>query len=501
MKRLRSVIFAGFVASFASAAGCTSNPSTTAPGGIVGATTGTPATGGPASGTVGAQLQIAPGISISTVQYVITNPTLPGFATIVQSLDVSGSQTVAFSITLPVGTGYTLSLSAVDSSGDGCSGGPATFSVLAGVTNTVGLNLLCTQVVDGGIIAPDVNVGAVLVTADASFVTVGGSEPCAAVKSLQLQPNTADVGDFVSLAAVGIDPNGDTSDVTITWSGVGGVGTLTSGIGPSTTFECTGPGTETLTATAAIADGGLSCASSGSFSVTVTCIGDGGAQADSGAPDATVQDGGGQDSGVPDVAVAETGGPLVPCTEAGQTGCVQCQGNSSGICSTTESYFVQLDIAQGNATAPGPDGANGCYTCLYQAFAIDSDVIGATGLECEDLASLVGTTFTNGSGQTVADVSTCQAVVQCVESTGCGSTTDGQQYCYCGPGGGAPSNCSGTTSGQNGQCNAQEVAGFEFAPGDAHDILLNYTDIDEPSGKANKIFSVGAANGCTQCLK
>ena len=62
----------------------------------------------------------------------------------------------------------------------------------------------------------------------------------------------------------------------------------------------------------------------------------------------------GTDTGAPDTGVDSGPVALVPCTTAGQTGCVQCQGNSNNLCSPTEALIVQQDIKKGLATAAGP---------------------------------------------------------------------------------------------------------------------------------------------------
>ena len=250
--------------------GCSS--SSTYPTGAGGTTT-IPGAGSPdKTGTIGIQLQLAPGITLSTVQYVIGNPSLVGFAPISGSFDSSGSLSIGFSILLPVGAGYTVTLNAVDSNGDSCTAGPAPFNVVAGQTNAVGLTLVCTQPGDAGLSGPDVNMALTVITADASFqpgdASVGS---CAAVNSLLASPNNATVGHAIGLTATGIDANYQSSGVILTWTATGGVGSLGGTTGTSNSFTCSGVGTETVTVTAATADGGASCPLTGSVSVAVIC--------------------------------------------------------------------------------------------------------------------------------------------------------------------------------------------------------------------------------------
>ena len=475
MKLIHNAILFGFAVGAASLAACSEAPRP-APGAVT-------ASDGQ-HGTVGMALQIGPGVTLSTVQYTITNPTLAGFSTIVNSVDVSGSQTISFTVTLPAGSGYTLSLSAVDDSGDPCSGGPVSFSVVGGQTNSVSLNLLCTRTVDGGVVGPDVNVGTVVFTGDASLETtvVGGT--CAAVSSLSASPRETAVGHAISLAAVGIDASNQTSDVTLTWSATGGAGSLTGTTGTSNTFNCTGGGTEMVTVTAAISNGGASCAGIGSLSTTLTCDG----PVDSGVsvPDTGVADTGAVDSGPADTGTVEAG-PLVPCTTSGQTNCVQCNGNASNLCSPTEAAIVQHDITTGAATAPGAAPGSSCYACLFNGSCINDTVFGDTGHECEDPLTTFGT------------ATECEATLACIFSTSCAATS--VAACYCGTAG-PTTTCQGNpaTGPINGACDTTIAAGLGFAVMDGTDNTAKLENVAYASGRADQIFQCAIANDCTNCL-
>lgn len=225
---------------------------------------------------------------------------------------------------------------------------------------------------------------------------------------------------------------------------------------------------------------------------------------DTGAGDAVV-DGGGQH-------VSEAGG-LVPCTVAGQTDCVECDGNATGmgsnggLCEPAEAIFVQLDIDNGTVTAPGvdpfdPDNPSdptksGCYPCLYNNGCIDDTAFGDEGHECGDLPA---GNFTAGDGTVGLYSTDCVAVLQCATGTTCANSTSGVENCYCGPGGGSPSNCPNNGPATNGACKTAETNGFLFMPDDSTDILKNYSDKAEPSGRANQIFVCARANSCMQCL-
>ncbi len=226
---------------------------------------------------------------------------------------------------------------------------------------------------------------------------------------------------------------------------------------------------------------------------------------DAGAAEASV-DGGGQH-------VSEAGGGLVPCSVAGQTDCVECDGNASGtgnnggLCTPTEALFVQLDIDNGTVTAPGIDPfdpnnpsdptASGCYPCLYNFGCIDDTAFSDKNHECGDLP---GGNFTAGDGMVGPFSADCVATLQCLVATNCANSTSSVDNCYCGPGGGSPSLCPNNGPTTNGVCKTAETNGFLFMPNDSTDILKNYSDKAEPSGLANQIFVCARANSCMQCF-
>jgi hypothetical protein len=236
------------------------------------------------------------------------------------------------------------------------------------------------------------------------------------------------------------------------------------------------------------------------------------------APEASVPDAEAHETGAPEGGgsgpdaseAGGGGGGLVPCTSAGQTNCVQCQGNTTGVCSPTEAILVQVDITQKVATAAGADSDTGCYGCLLNVGCIDDDQFSDTGKECTDTAVLPAN-FKNGAGTTVNSLNTCLDALTCIvggtfESQtfpgGCGATNGGVTNCFCGPGGGGPGACPSAGAATNGVCKTQEVAGFKDVSTDSTDILgKDFTDQTEPTGMANQIISCGLSVGnCTQCL-
>jgi hypothetical protein len=231
--------------------------------------------------------------------------------------------------------------------------------------------------------------------------------------------------------------------------------------------------------------------------------------ADGGALDATVDsggadasDGGTADSGAADAGsdtgsdaaadVVEAGGALAPCTAAMPTGCVQCQGNAfppnaTTACTPTEAALVQHDIDRGLATAPGPDPAGACYTCLEQGGCLDDNQFSDTGHECED--------FTDPASR-----SECEAVLACILGSSCASSA--VSACYCGTAG-VSSACQGNPAPGpiNGKCASTIAAGLGFSVSDGTDVTKNLTDVAKPAGMADQIFQCAQSNGCTACLQ
>jgi hypothetical protein len=382
MKIIRNSVLFGLAIGAVSVLGCSSQSAPGLTGNSNGGyNTGVVGAGAPGAssqtGTVTLQLQLAPGITLSSVQYTVTNATLAGFSTITGSVDVSGSQSVGFSLTLPVAGGYSLSLSATDSNGDSCSAGPASFGVTADQTNTVAVTLACSETIDAGFSAPDVNVGTVVVTADASLdATIIGSA-CAAATSLTASPNETLVGNTISLTAAGIDPSYLSSDVTLTWGGSGGFGALASNTGSSNTFTCNAAGTETITVTAAISNGGASCPNVGSLTVILRCdaVVDA-STVDSGIDASTVD--AGIDTGTADTGIdagTGSGGPVTACTTApcAKSGAnsVQCPASANGVCTPTEAIIIAHDILKNGQLAGAPKTTS-CYSCLVLNACLDS---------------------------------------------------------------------------------------------------------------------------------
>lgn len=234
-----------------------------------------------ATGTIGMALTIPAGISISELTWTIHNPALLA-SDRTGTVDVSRSATVGFVVGgLPAGGGYTITISGTTSNGIGCTA-TAAFSVAAGATTSVSVNVVCTNTaVDAG------ETGSVSITG-----TVTVDDVCAAVTALSASPSTVNVGGAIELQAEGVDGAGNSADVKLAWALTGGTGTGTfdDPNSASPAFTCTRPGAVTVTVTATVSDGGAQCTNN-TASVTLTCTaGEATADASLPSPDGSVLD-------------------------------------------------------------------------------------------------------------------------------------------------------------------------------------------------------------------
>jgi hypothetical protein len=185
---------------------------------------------------------------------------------------------------------------------------------------------------------------------------------------------------------------------------------------------------------------------------------------------------------------------LHPCRFPSDTNCVQCQlndtlPNSAKTCTATEAQFVQYDIDRGLATAPGPDSASSCYTCLAQNSCLDETHFGDINRECEDPSIAVGT------------AAQCHAIIDCVlgSNTGAGTCAKPSMFaCYCGT---APvtTACYNNPSAANGACDAQIAAGLGFPTLDGIDNVFHFDDSYRAGGAADRIFECSHTNLCGAC--
>ncbi len=230
--------------------------------------------------------------------------------------------------------------------------------------------------------------------------------------------------------------------------------------------------------------------------------------ADTGAADTGAKDSGAIDSGARDAEGAdatidssapeaggdatEAGGALVPCTTAGQTNCVKCDGWSNGVCTATEAVLVQHDIDKHFVTGPGvesytPGSPSPCYECLLTGGCLDDSTFGDMGNEC-------------GDSLTVGTAGDCITTLTCLVHSGC--AVSAVSTCYCGTAGVATA-CQGNPAPGpiNGACASEIAAGIGFPETDGTDITKNLTDKTRASGIGDQVMQCANSNGCTGCLQ
>jgi hypothetical protein len=233
----RHAVLSGIVIGIASASACSSGGSFPSNGGAEAS-----------SGTVGMELQIAPGVTVNTVNWTISNSTT-GF-TQSGSVNVQFSNVVKFQIGgLPSAAGYTISLTATSVDGTITCAGSASFSVVSSTTTGVNLTLVCN--------------GA---TPDAGTVVVNGStQLCANINSISVFPLETTVDSTIALSA-----SASAGSVTPTFAWTATAGTFDNPSSTSPTFTC--PSTpQMVTITLTVSPSAPVCTTTTSQSVDVTC--------------------------------------------------------------------------------------------------------------------------------------------------------------------------------------------------------------------------------------
>ncbi len=214
------------------------------------------------TGSIGLQVQVAPGVMLATVSYTLSGP---------ESFHQSGTIDVSNSLTiqallggLPAGSGYAASLSGVSTDGSvTCAGSSVPFSVQSDATTAVSVLMACAE--------PVPNTGAIVVAATPLS--------CPTIDGLSALPRNVFVGGSLGLAVAARGLN--RSALSYSWTASSG--NLTNASSAYATFTCTLAGTPTITVT--VSDGSDAPNCFAAQSVTVTCAApDGGsAAADAGA--------------------------------------------------------------------------------------------------------------------------------------------------------------------------------------------------------------------------
>ncbi len=526
MKLIGKAIALGFAVATASVVACSTGPHQSTGSNVP------PATTDDGTGSVGLQYTLPGGEHLSTVTYTLSN----GVNSYNGTINVAGSSSISFVVGgVASGGGYSITLSAISDDGTvTCTGSAGPFSVADRATTTVNVALICTN-------NTATDAGSVLVNTTTSNCPIWNT--IVANPSLAL---TTAPGNTATLSAAAQAPN--PGAITFTWTVVSGTGTISNnvtavqagdaGATDTATFTCPATGEvdtiQLVVSDGPVPDGGACPTADTTGSVQVTCgtapclnptVGTGveanpntatGTCPAGSVNSGTLKDANGNfccslpacqgvGTGVeatPDTAAGtcpagstntlkDPAGnfccaPIQPCTAAGQTGCVQCQGNSNGVCSATEALLVAQDVKKGLATAAGPDPASSCYSCLLNGGCLDDTTFMDTGHECGDLPA--------------AQQSACSGVISCILGSSCASAAVSTCYCGTAPVGGS---CQGNPAAGpiNGACDTQIAAGLGFPVTDGTDNTKNLTDTTRPAGMADQIFQCAHSNNCAACLQ
>lgn len=211
-------------------------------------------------------------------------------------------------------------------------------------------------------------------------------------------------------------------------------------------------------------------------------------------------------------------GSLVPCTTAGQTGCVQCDQTTAGdgVCTATEAIIVSWDISKGNISGGVPDPTASCYECLVSSQCIDSVHTHLAHRNCEKAAA---GTVGSGAQATETNIQACLNTLACVfgvtdmSFTNCAndpSPGDGISNCYCGAAFPNVPSCNGapalsSAGGVNGKCAQVIVDGLGDTSSEASATVLDQiTTPTLASGLADTVLKCAGSNAdqpeCPQCF-
>ena len=176
-------------------------------------------------GAVKLDLTLGPGLSLNSLDYVVTGP---------NSFSRMGSFNVASSATftgtiggLPAGNGYSITVTGTASDGATTCGGMGSFNVTAKVTTPVMLHLLCREPTKTGTIKVS-----------------GNFNVCPVVDGVSANPAEVAVGSSLALTAVAHDSDAAPGALGYQWSATAG---SITGTGASVSFNCTAPGPVTVT--------------------------------------------------------------------------------------------------------------------------------------------------------------------------------------------------------------------------------------------------------------
>lgn len=200
------------------------------------------------TGSLGMEVQIAPGVTLSAVNWSINNAG-SGFSR-TGSVNVRFSNTISFQTgALPPGVGYTIALAATSVDGAFTCAGSAGFKATAGIVTPVSLILTCSTAPAG----------------QGTIVVNGTTQLCANLDSLSASPLETAVNTSILLSATG-----SIGELAPGFAWTATAGTFDNPALASPTFTCPAtPGPVTITVT--VTPSAPACTTVTSQSVVVTC--------------------------------------------------------------------------------------------------------------------------------------------------------------------------------------------------------------------------------------
>jgi hypothetical protein len=199
------------------------------------------------TGTIGLSLQVAPGVTINTISWSITNAG-SGF-TQSGTVNVQNSNAIRFQVGgLPAGAGYAINLNATSVDGAFTCAGSSAFAVTAAMTSSVSVMLTCVANGNGS----------------GTVVIDGTTAVCATITGLTVLPLETTVNGTIALSATAT-----AGSLTPMFSWTATAGSFDNAASATPTFTC--PATPaTVTITLAVSPSVPGCASA-TQSVDVTC--------------------------------------------------------------------------------------------------------------------------------------------------------------------------------------------------------------------------------------
>jgi len=190
--------------------------------------------GDPMTSTVRFKLDFGSGVTLSSVDYVLTRATSGFRMTGSLSLGADPNVTATFQ-NLPPGKDYTIAVTGTANDGVDTCQGQLTFSVMPAMTTILQIPLTCS--------------GLAAIT--------GIFNRCPVLDGLSALPSEVRVGGAIQLAALAHDPDDGPGPLSATWTADGGA--LSNRSTTGATFTCDAPGTFNVSLQISDSDGTRGC--------------------------------------------------------------------------------------------------------------------------------------------------------------------------------------------------------------------------------------------------